>query len=452
MTSNTTKSHIAEKEETANRATASEPSLSGRTEGGGLSAESVRKICLEEGAHAAGFVEIDREELAEERQDALRAYPKAKTLISIIKQTNRDAIRSASLPVVDEEYRAVYGDLGAISKRIISRLNALGVRGVTAPPGFPMDMTRWPGRIWDISHKLVAVEAGLGHMGLHRNVIHPRLGGNVHLNTMLIDAEMDRYDQPLEGNPCINCRLCAVACPVGAIPKDGEFSFMACVTHNYHEMIGGFQDWIEGLAGAKNVKAYRSLFNDAETLMKWQALTLGHQYRCSYCLAVCPAGEEVIEEYKAAKKEYLETIMKPLIDKEEPVYVIADTGAEETAKKNPAKEIRYARNTIRPVSIASFLLGVKLAFVPERAKGLNLTLHFDFPGKENVAATIGISDGRIEVHEGHVGEADLKVTADSETWVKMLNEEVSLFRALITRKLKLRGNPARMKEFKNCIA
>ncbi len=34
----------------------------------------------------------------------------------------------------------------------------------------------------------------------------------------------------------------------------------------------------------------------------------------------------------------------------------------------------------------------------------------------------------------------------------MLNEEVSLPKALITRKLKLKGSPARMKEFKSCIA
>ena len=34
----------------------------------------------------------------------------------------------------------------------------------------------------------VAVEAGLGRMGIHRNVIHPRFGNFVLLGTVVIDA------------------------------------------------------------------------------------------------------------------------------------------------------------------------------------------------------------------------------------------------------------------------
>jgi epoxyqueuosine reductase len=37
-------------------------------------------------------------------------------------------------------------------------------------------MDRFPGRIWVVTHKTVAVAAGLSVMGLHRNVIHPRFG------------------------------------------------------------------------------------------------------------------------------------------------------------------------------------------------------------------------------------------------------------------------------------
>ena len=51
--------------------------------------------------------------------------------------------------------------------------------------GFPMEMDRFPEKIWTVSHKPVAVAAGLGHMGIHRNVIHPRFGNFILLGTVL---------------------------------------------------------------------------------------------------------------------------------------------------------------------------------------------------------------------------------------------------------------------------
>src|SRR2546425_9647265 len=38
-----------------------------------------------------------------------------------------------------------------------------------------LEADRWMiERMWVVAHKPVAVAAGLGHMGIHRNVIHPR--------------------------------------------------------------------------------------------------------------------------------------------------------------------------------------------------------------------------------------------------------------------------------------
>lgn len=91
-----------------------------------------------------------------------------------------------------------------------------------------------------VAHKTVAVAAGLGVMGLHRNVIHPKFGSFVLLATVLVDAEVSEYGQALDYNPCIDCKLCVTACPVGAIAKDGAFDGLACTTHNYREFMSGF--------------------------------------------------------------------------------------------------------------------------------------------------------------------------------------------------------------------
>jgi epoxyqueuosine reductase QueG len=335
---------------------------------GKLTFEDLLKICLEAGADDAGFVEIGREALSAEREDILRIFPGTQTIVSIVKKANRESIQSPSLAVVDWEFSKVNTAASDVAGRIIRSLNTPGARGVVIPPGFPMDITRWPGKVWEVSHKAVAVEAGVGHMGKHRVVIHPRFGDHILLDTILIDAKLDRYNRPLEESPCINCGLCIAVCPVGAISKDGVLDFMACMMHNYHDLFGNFQEWIEEIVSSKDVRSYRSKFRDSETISRWQSLTYGHAYRCSYCMAVCPAGEETVELYRSGKKDYAERYVKPLKTKRESVYVISGTRAEKVAKGNESKEVRYVRNTIRPASVGSFLQGTTFSLTLRKQK------------------------------------------------------------------------------------
>lgn len=425
--------------------------LNERNSNKSISSEELRHICIQEGADDAGFVEIRREALSPDRNDILRIYPKTETLVSIIKAVNRESIQSPSLPVVDLEFTKHYNGVSDSASRIIRKLNEIGIRGVAIPTGFPMDMTRWPGKVWEMSHKTIAVEAGMGHMGIHHIVIHPKFGSHILLDTILINARLDRYSHPLEENSCIKCRLCVSVCPTGAVRKDGFFDFMSCMLHNYHELFGGFQDWIEQIVSSTDIRTYRSKFRDSETAYKWQSLTYGHAYRCSYCLAVCPAGENIVSEYQLDKKGYVEKIVRPLKTKPEPVYVIKETSAERSARKNDAKDVRYVRNTIRPATVSTFLEGTKLLFNPEKAKGLDMKLHFEFTGNVTKSATIAISDGQLNVEEGYTGKPDLRVRADSETWIRMLNEDISLFKALITGKIRMKGNPIHLKKFKECM-
>jgi alkyl sulfatase BDS1-like metallo-beta-lactamase superfamily hydrolase len=168
-------------------------------------------------------------------------------------------------------------------------------------------------------------------------------------------------------------------------------------------------------------------------------------------MAVCPAGEETVGPYHANTKGYVQQFVEPLKSKREPVYVIKGTRAEKVAAGNKAKDVRYVRNTIRPTSIGNFLDGVKLLFNPEKADGLTLTLHFVFTGGEQRSTTISIADKKVMVREGLHGAADLRVRADAATWVRILNEEVSPLKAVLTGKLRFKGNPAYLNKFKSCL-
>src|SRR5207248_2091626 len=176
--------------------------------------------------------------------------------------------------------------------------------------------------------------------------------------TILLDAEVSESNQPIDYNPCLECKLCVAACPVEAISPEGGFNFSACYTHNYREFMGGFTDWVEQVVDSKNGRDYRSRVSDAESASMWQSLSFGANYKAAYCLAVCPAGEDVIEPFLTNRKAHLKDVVRPLQEKEETIYVAKNSDAEDhVAKRFPHKKIKHVGNTLRPNTIELFLNG-----------------------------------------------------------------------------------------------
>jgi epoxyqueuosine reductase QueG len=77
----------------------------------------------------------------------------------------------------------------------VTALEQRGIRAVNPAMGFTMEVTHIEGKIWVVSHKPVAVSAGVGHMGIHRNVIHPMFGNFMSLGTVLMDANVTEHQQ-----------------------------------------------------------------------------------------------------------------------------------------------------------------------------------------------------------------------------------------------------------------
>jgi len=417
-----------------------------------LDAAWLRQLCLDAGAHDVGFVEIERTELAEQRADILAALPHTRTLVSIVCRMNRESIRTPMRSIANVEFHHTGEEVDEVGRKVARALGERGVRVLNATMGFPMEADRWPEKIWVVSHKPVAVAAGLGHMGIHRNVIHPRFGSFVLLGTILIDAEVTEYSRPVDFNPCLECKLCVAACPTGAIGADGHFNFSACYTHNYREFMGGFSDWVENIAASRDAIAYRKKVSDAETVSMWQSLSFGANYKAAYCLSVCPAGEEVIAPFLADRKQFLDDIVRPLQDKPETVFVVKDSDAEaHVARRFPHKKTKQVSNGLRPRSIRGFLRGLPLAFQRESSAGLDAVFHFTFTGEEPVKATVAIREKTVRVSEGHQGVANLQVIADSRTWLRFLAKETNLLWALLRGRIRFKGSPLLMRAFAKCF-
>ena len=418
-----------------------------------LDPEWLRQLCVEAGADDVGFVALTHPGLSKERPHIERAFPHTRSLISFVLRMNRDNVRSPARSIANAEFHHTGDEADHVARRITAALERAGIRALNPPMGFPMEADRWmTERIWTVAHKPVAVAAGMGRMGIHRNVIHPRFGNFIWLGTILVGAEIGAYARELDFNPCLECKLCVAACPVGAIGADGAFNFSACYTHNYREFMGGFEDWVETIADSKNGLDYRRRVKESESVSVWQSLAFGANYKAAYCMAVCPAGEDVIGPYLASKKDFADDVMRPLQSKREPVYVVRDSDAEAHVRKRyPHKTVRHVRNSLRPRSIASLLSGMPLSFQRNAAGKLDVTYHFVFTGNEPAEATVTIRGGKITIEHGLLGDPNIKVTADSETWLGFLAGERNLLWALFTRRVRLKGNPKWLLALKRCF-
>lgn len=419
---------------------------------GRLDAAALLQLARDCGADDAGLVEIGRPALDDQREDILRYFPRTQSLLTFVCRLNREPVRSTARSVANHEFHAAGDDVNDAARAIVTALERAGVAAVNPPMAFPMEADRWPEKMWVVSHKPVAVAAGLGMMGIHRNVIHPKFGNFILLGTILLAHEASAYSQPIDYNPCLECKLCVAACPVGAILPDGQFDLASCYTHNYREFMGGFGDWVERIADARDGLNYRQQVSRPETVSMWQSLAFGPNYKSGYCISVCPAGEDVIAPFQLDRKGYLKDVVKPLQAKEETVYVVPGSDAEAYVKKRfPHKRPKRVRGSLIPRSIAGFLSGMRYTFQRQQAAGLAATYHFTFTGQEPCTATIDIRDQTIRIEDGHQGRADLKVIADSATWLGFLAKERSLLWALLRRQIRIQGPPRLLVAFGKCF-
>ena len=155
---------------------------------GSIESMALRAFALERGADDCGFVSIENPALSGERDHVLRCFPATRTLMAIVRRMNREQVRSPARSLANLEFHEAGVDVDAIARDVVRHLGHRGIRAVNSAMAFPMELDRFPGRGWVVSHKIVAQAAGLGKMGIHRSLIHPKFGSFVLLGIVLLDV------------------------------------------------------------------------------------------------------------------------------------------------------------------------------------------------------------------------------------------------------------------------
>lgn len=112
-----------------------------------------------------------------------------------------------------------------------------------------------------ISEKSWAVEAGLGWIGRHSLLIHPRLGSFLLLGEIVTTVGLDP-DNTKQPDGCGNCRRCVEACPAKAILPDRKIDAGRCIARRTIEREqdgkteGDLHGWVFGCDVCQQVCPY----------------------------------------------------------------------------------------------------------------------------------------------------------------------------------------------------
>ncbi len=289
--------------------------------------------------------------------------------------------------------------------------------------GFPMEMARFPGKIWVVSHKPVAVAAGLGMMGVHRNVIHEKFGNFILLGTILLDAEVAEPASRSTTTLAWNANFASPHVLWGPSRRKGILISRPATpvttgsSWRLHRL---------GRAGGRQQERPRLPQSGQRCGIRFNvaSLSCGANYKAGVLpgglpgrrrrhWAVSHRSEVSSQGNRAAPSRRRETIYVTRIP----------TLRMHAAKRFPHKTIKHVGNTLRPNTINVFLNGMPNVFQPGKSAGLNATFHFTFTGHEQRQATVVIQEQKLTVEgDGHVGQPDLHVTADSQTWIGFLRK------------------------------
>jgi len=166
-----------------------------------------------------------------------------------------------------------------------------GGKAMGIPLSYPLEMdpAKNMGVVADISLRHAAVAAGLGALGRHNLVIHPRLGSQIVFCGILTDLELES-DPPCDVNPCINCNICVKSCPSEALNKEGYTDVFKCIKKSQpYGLAKSISFWNKFVKNTPEEQG--KMFFTKDYWQMYQAQFIGFQYFCFKCFSVCPVGK-----------------------------------------------------------------------------------------------------------------------------------------------------------------
>jgi epoxyqueuosine reductase len=197
-------------------------------------------------------------------EDLLDGYPRAVSIAIRLSGSVMDEIDLQPTPLYSSHYSRINALLDDIAIRVTNLLQRNGDRATPIPASQILDSEKWSSYI---SHKAVAIAAGIGWQGKSLLVVNPDFGPRIRLTTVLTNADLEP-DSPIK-NRCGKCNQCKEHCPAGAIigvNTDSHYSTRS-----------------EAIDLEKCVYQVRDVFSELPNITP---------LICGICIKVCPWGNK----------------------------------------------------------------------------------------------------------------------------------------------------------------
>lgn len=198
---------------------------------------TLKQCALGEGASLVGIVDLDRlAGIETDPVDLLAPFTHAVSMAIALSNPIMDSIVDLPTPIYGSHYSRVNALLDDVALKVTRFLEDSGASALPLPASQTLDTTS--NRSY-VSHKAIAVAAGIGWQGKSLLTISPQYGPRIRLVSVLTDAPLES-DGPIK-NRCGTCTKCTDACPAQAIKNvntDSHYSsrnealhFDRCVRH-----------------------------------------------------------------------------------------------------------------------------------------------------------------------------------------------------------------------------
>jgi epoxyqueuosine reductase len=184
-----------------------------------------------------------------------------------------------------------------------------------------------------------AVEAGMGTLGLNRQLLTPEYGPRVILTAVLcsVDVEPDRRrEEALCLGP--TCGRCLKACP-GNVVQHWDRDWEECDTYRSPNGFAKLTDHVARIMGEGDAQKQKELIRSEDSFNLWQSILRGAGVitGCRRCADVCPVGAD----YESQLKDALDVIPEHTPQKQAALDAMSATEARGTLPPAYAAQARW---------------------------------------------------------------------------------------------------------------